>query len=122
MIELVYQIELWVCVAAAALTTALAVMGRKPSLFSVSALGVVELGLVVQLLLSIALVIGGAQAKQDTVEFFGYLITALIVPVAAVLWGLVERTRWSTAILAVSALTVAVMLARMEQIWTGTHF
>lgn len=122
MIELVYQIELWVCVAAAALTTALALMGRKPSLVSVSALGVVELGLVVQLLLSIALVIGGAQAKQDTVEFFGYLITALIVPVAAVLWGLVERTRWSTAILAVSALTVAVMLARMEQIWTGTHF
>ena len=122
MIELVYQIELWVCIAAAALTTVLAFMGRKPSLVSVSALGVVELGLVVQLLLSIALVIGGAQAKQDTVEFFGYLITALIVPVAAVLWGLVERTRWSTAILAVSALTVAVMLARMEQIWTGTHF
>lgn len=122
MIELFYQIQLWVCVAAAALTTALALMGRKPSLVSVSALGVVELGLVVQLLLSIALVIGGAQAKQDTVEFFGYLITALIVPVAAVLWGLVERTRWSTAILAVSALTVAVMLARMEQIWTGTHF
>ena len=122
MIELLYQAQLWLCAAAAALTIVLTLMGRKPSLVSVSALALVELGLVGQLLVSIALVIGGAQAKQDTVEFFGYLITALIVPVAAVLWGLVERSRWSTATLAVAALTVAVMLARMEQIWTGTHF
>jgi hypothetical protein len=64
----------------------------------------------------------GSQAKGDTVEFFGYIITALIVPPAAIAWAVLERTRWSTLVLGVAGFTVAVMLVRMWQIWTGIRF
>ena len=122
MTELLYQIELWVCLAASVVPLALAAIKRKPSLVSIGALAVVELALVVQLVASIILVAGGARAKGDTVEFFGYLITALLVPAATGFWALLERTRWSTFILGIGGLTVVVMLVRMSQIWFGTHF
>ena len=122
MISLLYQIELWICLAASALPLVLAAMNRKPSLVSIGALAVVEVVLLVQLVASIVIVIGGASAKGDTVEFFGYLITALLVPLATGFWALLERTRWSTLILGIGGLTVAVMLVRMSQIWFGTYF
>lgn len=122
MTELLYQIELWVCLAASVVPLGLAAIKRKPSLVSIGALAVVELALVVQLVASIILVAGGARAKGDTVEFFGYLITALLVPAATGFWALLERTRWSTFILGIGGLTVVVMLVRMSQIWFGTHF
>jgi len=92
---------------------------RKPSLISIGALGLVELLLAIQFVLSIVLVSGGARAKTDTVEFFSYLVVAMIVPIGAGFWALVERTRWSTMVLGVAGFTVAIMLARMEQIWFG---
>lgn len=92
---------------------------RKPSLVSLSLVGLVELGLVVQLIASIVLVAGGERAKTDTVEFFAYLIVALMIPAGAAIWALVERTRWSTMVLGVSAATAAIMLSRMQQIWLG---
>lgn len=91
---------------------------RKPSLVSLSLTAIVELGLIAQVVVSIGLVVGGARAKNDTVEFFAYLIVALMIPVGAAVWALVERTRWSTMVLSVSALTVAIMLGRMQQIWS----
>jgi predicted outer membrane lipoprotein len=97
----------------------LSVAKRKPSLVSLSLLAVVELGLIAQLVVSIALVSGGERAKTDTIEFFGYLLVAMVIPAGAALWALVERNRWSTMVLAVSAVTVAIMLARMQQIWFG---
>jgi hypothetical protein len=78
--------------------------------------------LLVQLVVSIVLVVQGQQAKGDTVEFFGYIITALVVPPAAIAWAVIERTRWSTLVLGVAGFTVAVMLVRMWQIWTGIRF
>ena len=66
-------------------------------------------------------VFGGAEAVVDTVEFYAYLVVAIMVPVGAGFWALVERNRWSTVILGVAALTVAVMLVRMNQIWTGSY-
>lgn len=92
---------------------------RKPSLISIGALALVELLLAVQFVLSIVLVVGGERAKTDTVEFFSYLVVALIVPIGAGFWAMVERTRWSTMVLGVAGFTVAIMLARMEQIWFG---
>lgn len=122
MTVLLYQIELWVCLAASLVPLVLAAMKRLPSLVSIGALAVVELLLLVQLVASIVLVIGGARAKGDTVEFFGYLITALLVPLATGFWALLERTRWSTFILGIGGLTVSIMLVRMYQIWFGTYF
>ncbi len=122
MIDVLFQIQLWVYLAAGLFALALGLIGRLPSLVSIGALAITELGLLVQLVVSIVLVANGAQAKQDTFEFFGYLVVALLVPPAVALWALVERTKWSTVILGAGAITVAVMMVRMHQIWTGTNF
>jgi hypothetical protein len=120
------QSTLWFLVAQEIVASGVGALGlllgmakRKPSLVSIGALALVELLLLVQLVVSIVLVAGGARAKTDTVEFFSYLVVALIVPVGAGFWALVERTRWSTMVIGVAGFTVAIMQARMEQIWFG---
>ena len=95
----------------------LAMFGRKPGVFSLAQMVLLEVLLVVQLIVTSVLVAGGAQSKGDVVEFFGYVLVAMMVPVGGVIWALVERTRVSSMVLAVAALTVTVMTARMAQIW-----
>jgi hypothetical protein len=121
MIELAYLAQLWFAVAAGLFSLGLGLFGRLPSLWSVGSLGVVLIGLLGQFVYSSVAVVGGAEAAVDTVEFFAYLVVAIMVPVGAGFWALVERNRWSTVILGVAALTVAVMLVRMNQIWTGSY-
>ena len=101
----------------AALCLVLAMFGRKPSLVSIGSAVLVELALLVQLIATIVLLIMGATCKGDVIEFFGYVLVAMMVPAGAVVWSLAERNRVSTAVLAVSGLTVAIMSARMAQIW-----
>ncbi len=121
MIDWLYSAQLLITTAVGLFTLLLGFAKRKPSFLSLGAVALVQLGLLIQLIASIALVLAGARAQLDTVEFFAYLIVALLIPLAAAFWALIERTRWSTMVLAVGALTVAVMLVRMNQIWTGTY-
>lgn len=120
MINWLYESQLWVDTTVGLLSVILGIAKRRPSGVTIGALALVQLGLLIQLVASIVLVIGGARAKADTVEFFAYLIVALMVPLGAAFWALIERSRWSTVVLGVGALTVAVMLVRMQQLWTGT--
>ncbi|MFM6966293.1 MAG: hypothetical protein ACKOWI_02810 [Rhodoluna sp.] len=119
MTEIFFQIQAWVALLVGLVLLIFGAAKRKPSLISIGALGAVELGLLVQLIATIVLVVGGARAKGDTIEFFAYVLVAMIVPIGAAFWALIERTRWSTFVLAVGSLTVAVMLVRMHQIWFG---
>ena len=53
----------------------------------------------------------------DGVLLWGYVLTqALILPIAAA-WAFAERTRWSSVVLLVAALTVAFLEFRLLQIW-----
>ena len=119
MLEWWYQGQLWFGVAAGLLLVLMGLIGRRPSGFSLALVAGSEFGLLMQLIASITLVILGERAKLDTWEFFGYLIVALMVPVAAAIWALIDRNRWSTVVMGVGVLTVAVMLVRMQQIWSG---
>jgi hypothetical protein len=121
MVEWFYQVQLYVSLAAGLFALALGLIRKLPSLWSVGALALVELGLLIQLVNTIVLTLGGQRAAVDTVEFYAYLIVAAMVPLGTVFWALVERTWVSTLILGVGALTVAVMLVRMNQIWTGSY-
>ena len=121
MIEWFYLAQLWVAVVAGIFSLTLGAIKKLPSLWSIGSLALVLLGLIGQFIVSIVVVSGGASAALDTVEYFAYLLVAIMVPVGAGFWGLVERNRWSTMILGVAALTVAVMLVRMHQIWTGSY-
>ncbi len=119
MLEWWYQAQLWFGVAAGLLLVLLGLIGRRPSGFSLALVAGSEFGLLMQLIASITLVILGERAKLDTWEFFGYLIVALMVPVAAAIWALIDRNRWSTVVMGAGVLTVTVMLVRMQQIWSG---
>ena len=121
MIPWLYSAQLVLATSAGIVCLLLGLARRKPSGISIGVLALVQFALIAQLIASIALVISGERAKLDTVEFFAYLIVALMIPLAAAFWALIERTRWSTVIMGVGALTVAVMLVRMSQIWTGTY-
>ena len=119
MLEWWYQTQLWFGVAAGLLLVLMGLVGRKPSGFSLALVAGSEFGLLMQLIASITLVVLGERAAVDTWEFFGYLIVAILVPVGTAIWALVDRNRWSTVVMGAGVLTVAVMLVRMHQIWTG---
>ena len=56
---------------------------------------------------------------DDAVTFWGYLATALVLLPVAAAWAFAERTRWSSVVLLVAALTVVVMQWRLVQVWNG---
>ena len=121
MIEFFYLVLVWYSVAVGIALLGAGLFGARPGPVSIMATAGVEAGLLIQLLISIALVFSGQRAETDTLEFFGYLIVAIIVPLAAGFWGLAERTKYSMMVLGAAALTVAVMLYRMQQLWTGIN-
>lgn len=92
--------------------------GRRPSDFSVGALALVELLLVIQVVVAIIAPLTGNPPTGDLLEFWVYLVSAALLPIGAVLWALMDRSRWSTVILGVAALAIAVMVWRMHAIWT----
>lgn len=93
--------------------------GRKPGDVTVGAVALVELLLIVQAVIAIIAPFAGNPPAGDLVEFWAYLVTAIIIPPAAVFWSLIERNRWSTVVLGVAACAVGVMIFRMQQIWSG---
>jgi hypothetical protein len=121
MTEWLYLAQLWFAVIAGSLLVFMGLIGRVPSGFSISLVALSEIGLFGQLVFSSVFVILGERAQIDTWEFFGYLLVALLIPVGGAIWALVERTRWSTLVMGAALLTLAVMLVRMYQIWTGIN-
>ncbi|GAA3820080.1 hypothetical protein [Cellulomonas soli] len=50
-------------------------------------------------------------------ELWGYVLTQLLLLPVAAAWAFAERTRWSSVVLAVAAVTVAFLEYRLLQIW-----
>lgn len=116
---------LWLTITQVAIATAaglfcvsLGLAGRRPSDYTVGALALVELLLVVQVVVAIVAPLAGNPPTGDLFEYWVYLVSAVLLPVGAVLWALMERSRWSTVILGVAAFAVAIMIWRMHVIWT----
>lgn len=93
-------------------------LGRRPSDFTVGALALVELLLIVQVIVAIVSPMAGNPPTGDLLELWVYLISAVLLPIGAVGWALMDRSRWSTVVLGVAAFAIAVMLWRMQVIWT----
>lgn len=55
----------------------------------------------------------------EGVTFVGYLLTAVITPPVAVLWGISEKTRWGTAVVVIAMVTVAALELRLVALWGG---
>ncbi len=111
-------VQIVVAIAAGVFCLIAGLAGRRPSDFSVGALALVEVLLVVQVVVAIVAPLTGNPPTGDLLEFWVYLVSAVLLPIGAVLWALMERSRWSTVILGVAALAIGVMLWRMQVIWT----
>lgn len=92
--------------------------GRPPADLTLGALVLVELLLIAQVVVALIAPAVGNPPTGSALEFWLYLISACLIPPLAVFWALVDRGRWSTVVLGVGALAVAVMVYRMHQIWT----
>lgn len=93
------------------------ILKKGPNDVTILSVAAVELALLVYLVGSIIRVASGESIAGEAWEFWGYQITALMLPVAAVYWSILERTRWSNFVLGAVGVTALVMAARMNQIW-----
>ena len=91
--------------------------GRVPNDYTLGATALVEVLLLAQVVIGIVSPLAGNPPSGDLLEFWVYLGSAVLIPPAAIVWSLVDRGRWSTAILGVACLAIAVMVYRMGQIW-----
>ncbi|MBX9717518.1 MAG: hypothetical protein K2X36_01580 [Microbacteriaceae bacterium] len=117
MIEWFTTIAIIVSVVAGLAVLVLGGIGRTPDDFSVLPTAAVALVLLVQIVIGLVAPFVGNEPTGDIVEWWIYLVTALVLPVAAIAWALVDRTRWATVVMGVASLAVAVMVFRMNQIW-----
>ncbi|WP_417508456.1 hypothetical protein [Microbacterium sp.] len=111
-------VQIAIAVVAGIFCVTAGLMGRRPSDFTVGALAIVELLLIIQVIVAIVSPFAGNPPSGDLLELWVYLVSAVLVPIGGVVWALVERSRWSTVILGLLAFAVAIMLWRMEVIWT----
>jgi len=100
------------------LCVVLGLAGRRPSDLTVGALALLEVLLLAQVVIAIVSPLAGNAPTGSLLEFWVYLVSAALLPPAGVIWALLERSRWSTVIMGIAALAVAVMVWRMEVIWT----
>jgi hypothetical protein len=95
-------------------------LNRRMGVGLLAGLGVLEILFLVLIGLIVArLVDGGRPASLGTL--IGYLIAMPLVPVAAAFWGLLERSRWGSAVVAVGGLVAAVLMVRLHEIWPVIH-
>jgi len=91
-------------------------LNRRMNVPLLAAVAVLEILVLVQVGLIVAKLADGEHpAGQATL--IGYLFATPLVPVAAAFWGLLERSRWGPAVIAVAGLVAAVLMVRLHQIW-----
>lgn len=111
-------VQVTVAVVAGLLCIVLGLVGRRPSDLTVGSLALLEVLLLAQVVMAIIAPFAGNPPTGSLLEFWVYLVSAVLLPPAGVFWALLERSRWSTVIMGVAALAVAVMVWRMFTIWT----
>ena len=95
-------------------------LNRRMGLSLLIALGVLEILLLVEVGIIVARLASGAH-PAGLATLIGYLIAIPLVPVAAAIWGLMERSRWGPAVIAVAGLVAAILMVRLHQIWPVIH-
>jgi hypothetical protein len=81
--------------------------------------GLLELLLVGQAVAAVVALVGGHR-PAELATFLAYLTSVVLLPVAGLLWARTEPTRWAGTVLGVAALTVAVMVWRLLDLWEVT--
>jgi len=106
-----------ICALAVLLGLIATVIRRYPDDWALVATAGTELFLIVYAVAAGIRQAGGEMVLGEPWEFWGYLLTALIMPPIAFFWAVSDKSRWANTVLAVSGAITFVMLFRMEQIW-----
>lgn len=117
MIDVFTVILVGVAAIAGVLCVVLGFAGKKPNDLTVLATALVEVLLLAQVVISIVAPMVGNHPTGNLLEYWMYLVTGCFMPPAAIAWALSERSKWSTVVLGVACLAIAVMTVRMHQIW-----
>ncbi|MFL4473557.1 hypothetical protein ACIPVK_06140 [Paeniglutamicibacter sp. MACA_103] len=107
------------CAVAVLLGVVATIIRTYPDDFALVSVALLEVFLVVYGIAAAIRQAGGQAISGEPWEFWGYLLTALLIPVLAFIWAVTDKSRYANAVLAVSGAIVFVMLYRMEQIWDG---
>jgi hypothetical protein len=103
--------------ALALLAGVLTALDRRIGRVLLAACGLVQLGLLGQLVVGIVSLATTDRAVSGPL-FVGYLIGIQLVLPAAVAWARAEPSRWGTGVVVAAALVVTVLVARLNQVWT----
>ena len=100
------------------LCVGLGLAGRRPGDVSVGAMALLQLVLIAQIIVAIVAPFVGNSPTGSMLEFWTYLVTAAVLPLAGIIWAFIDRGRWSVVVMGVLALAVAVVTYREWVIWT----
>jgi hypothetical protein len=92
--------------------------GRPPQvahLVGILALEALAVAMVITAIVRIAT--GGRAHEMPT--FVGYLVAFVIIPAAGLALARMEPTKWGSAIIALAGLVEAILVVRLQQVWTG---
>lgn len=106
------------CLALGAWAAVRALRDQAVILRQLFAAGAVEAVLLVQLVVLGVLQARGAQV-DDGVTLWGYAISMLLILPAAAVVSFLERTRWSSVVLLIAALTTAFLQYRVLVLWSA---
>lgn len=96
----------------------LTALDRRPGRATTALAALLEVGLLAQLVVG-AVQLAGTDRSVDGLVFVGYLVGILLVLPTALTWSKSEPSRWGAGVLVVAGLVIAVLLARLQQIWAG---
>ena len=118
-VDPLYIVGTIVCLVSTVLCVGAAIRKHGPNDLTILSVAAIELFLLVYAVAALIRQSGGESLNGPAWEFWGYLLTAVVIPIGAVWWSLIDRSRWSNLVLGAVGITVFVMLFRMEQIWDG---
>ncbi|GAA1745666.1 hypothetical protein ACIP5Z_04775 [Rothia terrae] len=111
----------WICVVLGTVSTVICVIqflrGVAADDWSQGSIIVLQGFLMVYFVGSIIMQLVTDGPKGDWLEYYGYLLTAMIIPAGTLTWSLSERTKWSTLVLGVTGPVLIIMVLRMNQLW-----
>lgn len=102
----------------AALAGISAVRRRGPHLVALVTSAVVEVLLVVQAIVAVAVsVSANGQTADEPVLFFSYLVAVILILPIALLLARAERNQFGSLVIVVGGLVLAVLVVRLQQLW-----
>ncbi|HET8665231.1 MAG TPA: hypothetical protein VFM08_13025 [Nocardioides sp.] len=96
----------------------LIVAGRDPGDTLYIGLGLLELGILAQLVIGLVK-LGGDHPGVNVAAYVGYLVGSVLVLPVGFAWSVGERSRAGTGVLLVAVAVIPVLFLRLHQLWAA---